>query len=91
MAICHQYLSLRRRINFGISEVGQEDASLRHPEGYAGHTDTVAAVFTCAHCNAVPESLVDGKAAMAIVRHGPGCPTLLAQTRTRWWKIATSV
>jgi len=44
----------------------------------------VAAVFTCAHCNAVPEPVVDGKAAVAIVRHKLGCPTLLAQTRTRW-------
>jgi predicted alpha/beta hydrolase family esterase len=41
-------------------------------------------VFTCAHCNAVPEQVVDGKAAIAIVRHKLGCPTLLAQTRTRW-------
>jgi hypothetical protein len=44
----------------------------------------VAAVFTCAHCNAVPEPIVDGKAAIAIVRHELGCPTLMAQTRTRW-------
>jgi hypothetical protein len=44
------------------------------------HTDTVAAVFTCTHCNAVPEQVVDGKAAIAIVRHKLGCPTLMAQT-----------
>ncbi|WP_353373698.1 hypothetical protein [Mycobacterium sp.] len=25
----------------------------------------MAAVFTCAHCNAVPEQVVDGKAAIA--------------------------
>jgi hypothetical protein len=48
------------------------------------HTDTVAAVFTCTHCNAVPERVVDGNAAIAIVRDKLGCPTLLAQTRTRW-------
>jgi hypothetical protein len=36
------------------------------------HTDTVAAVFTCTHCNAVPEPVVNGKAAIAIVRHEPG-------------------
>jgi hypothetical protein len=44
----------------------------------------VAAVFTCAHCNAVPEQVVDGKATIAIVRHKLGCATLLAQTRARW-------
>ena len=40
------------------------------------HTDTVAAEFTCTHCNAVPEQVVDGKATIAIVRHKLGCPTL---------------
>jgi hypothetical protein len=44
----------------------------------------VAAVFTCTHCNVVPERVVDGKAEIAIVRHQLGCPTLMAQTRTRW-------
>ena len=44
----------------------------------------MAAVFTCTHCNAVPEQVVDGKAMIAVVRHKLGCPTLLAQTRTRW-------
>jgi hypothetical protein len=48
------------------------------------HTDTVAAVFTCQHCNAVPERVVDGKATIAVVRHKLNCPTLMAQTRTRW-------
>ena len=48
------------------------------------HTDTVAAVFTCTHCNAVPERVVDGKATIAVVRHKLGCPTLMAQSRTRW-------
>jgi hypothetical protein len=43
-----------------------------------------AAVFTCTHCNAVPQRIVDGKATIAIVRHQLGCPTLMAQTRTRW-------
>jgi hypothetical protein len=32
----------------------------------------------------VPEQVVDGKAAIAIVRHKLGCPTLMAKTRTRW-------
>jgi hypothetical protein len=40
--------------------------------------------FTCSHCNVVPEQVVDGKAAIAVVRHKLGCPTLVAQTRTRW-------
>jgi hypothetical protein len=44
----------------------------------------VAAVFTCTHCNAVPQQITDGKATIAIVRHALGCPTLMAQTRTRW-------
>jgi hypothetical protein len=44
----------------------------------------VAAVFTCTHCNAVPKQVIDGKAQLAIGRHKLGCPTLLAQTRTRW-------
>jgi hypothetical protein len=44
----------------------------------------VAAVFTCTHCAAVPEQVVDGKATVAIVRHKLGCLTLLAQSRTRW-------
>jgi hypothetical protein len=35
-------------------------------------------------CNAVPEQVVDGQATIAIVRHNLGCPTLMAQTRTRW-------
>jgi hypothetical protein len=48
------------------------------------HTDTVAAEFTCTRCDAAPELVVDGKAQIAIVRHELGCPTLLAQTRTRW-------
>ena len=44
----------------------------------------MAAVFTCTHCDAVPEQVVDGNAQLAIVRHKLSCPTLLAQTRTRW-------
>jgi hypothetical protein len=44
----------------------------------------VAAVFTCTHCNAAPEHVVAGKSQLAIVRHELGCPTLVAQTRTRW-------
>jgi hypothetical protein len=35
----------------------------------------VAAAFTCTHCNAVPEQIVDGNAAIAIVRHKLSCPT----------------
>jgi hypothetical protein len=30
------------------------------------------------------KQVVDGKAMIAIVRHELGCPTLMAQTRTRW-------
>jgi hypothetical protein len=41
-------------------------------------------MFTCAHCSAEPERVVDGKAVIAIVRHALGCPTLTAQTRVRW-------
>jgi hypothetical protein len=36
----------------------------------------VAAVFTCTHCDAVPEQVVEGKGAIAIVRHKLGCPNL---------------
>jgi hypothetical protein len=45
------------------------------------HTDTVAAVFTCTHCEAVPELVVTGNAQLSIVRHKLGCPTLMAQAR----------
>jgi hypothetical protein len=55
-------------------------ASVNHPPPSRPHTDTVAAVFTCTHCDAEPEQVVDGKATIAIVRHKLGCPTLLAQT-----------
>ncbi len=44
----------------------------------------MAAAFTCTHCNAMPEQVVDGGATIAIVRHELGCPTLMAQIRTRW-------
>jgi hypothetical protein len=50
----------------------------------SSHSDTVAAVFTFTHCNAVPEQVVDARATIAIVRHEVGCPTLMAQTCTRW-------
>jgi hypothetical protein len=33
---------------------------------------------------AAPELLADGKAQLAIVRHAPGCATLLAQVGGRW-------
>jgi hypothetical protein len=46
-------------------------------------------VFTCSHCDAVPERVVEGKAQLAIVRHELGCPTLLAQCRVRWAEPAT--
>ena len=36
-------------------------------------------VFTCTHCNAVPEQVRDSKATIAVVRHKLGCPTLLAR------------
>jgi len=48
------------------------------------HTDGVAAVVICAHCDATPELIADGRAQLSIVRHELGCPTLLAQTRTLW-------
>jgi hypothetical protein len=41
-------------------------------------------MFSCHHCNAAPELIIDGRAHMSIVRHGPCCPTLLAQVRSRW-------
>ena len=44
----------------------------------------MADVFTCQTCKAVPETVVDGRPQLSIVRHALGCPTLLAQTRTRW-------
>ena len=40
--------------------------------------------FTCPDCRAVPEQLASGKAKIGIVRHELGCPTLIAQTKTRW-------
>jgi hypothetical protein len=44
----------------------------------------VPAAFTCTHCHAVPEQVVDARAAIAIVDHELGGPILMAQTRTRW-------
>lgn len=44
----------------------------------------MAAAFTCTHYNALPEHIVDGEAAIAVVRRNICCPALLAQTRTRW-------
>ena len=41
-------------------------------------------VFTCPACRAVPEPLAGGNAKIGIVRHELGCPTLIAQTKTRW-------
>jgi hypothetical protein len=41
-------------------------------------------VFTCRACDVTPELVTDGGAQLAIVRHQLGCPTLMAQTRTRW-------
>ncbi|MGB8207227.1 MAG: hypothetical protein WCF69_06370 [Mycobacterium sp.] len=40
-------------------------------------------VFACQSCAAVPELLVDCRAQLSIFRHAAGCPTLLAQLRTR--------
>jgi hypothetical protein len=62
---------------------------INHPASRRTLT-TVAAVFTCSHCNAVPERVVEGKATIAVVRHKLGCPTLVAQTRTRWFGQALS-
>jgi hypothetical protein len=41
-------------------------------------------VFSCQHCSAFPELLVDGRAQLSVVRHSLGCTTLLAQVRARW-------
>jgi hypothetical protein len=41
-------------------------------------------VFACPVCEVAPELVTEGGAQLAIVRHQQGCPTLLAQTRTRW-------
>jgi hypothetical protein len=73
---------INRSAFFWCAQTGARGVSLEPLP--SAHTDTVAAVFTCTHCNAVPERVVDGKAAIAIVRHKIGCPTLMAQTRTRW-------
>jgi hypothetical protein len=62
------------------TDLGRVD---RNAEAFR-HTDTVVAEFTCTHCNAVPEQVAAGRAVIAIVRHELGCPTLVAQTRTRW-------
>jgi hypothetical protein len=68
-----------------VSDGSEVVASLRRTTNLQRHTDTVAAaVFTCTHCNAVPQRIVDGKATIAVVRHQLGCPTLLAQSRARW-------
>ena len=63
---------------------GRLPGALTESASVPRHTDTVAAVFTCAHCNAVPEQVVDGNARIAIVHHQLGCPTLMAQVRVRW-------
>jgi hypothetical protein len=63
---------------------GAPGGALTESSSVPRDTDIVAAEFTCTHCTAVPERVVDGKATIAIVRHRLGCPTLVAQTRTRW-------
>ena len=45
--------------NAGVASLNQN--------AIAAHTDTMAAVFTCTHCNTVPEHVVDGKAAIGLV------------------------
>jgi hypothetical protein len=40
-------------------------------------------VFACPVYEVAPELVTEGNAQLAIVRHQLGCPTLLAQTRTR--------
>jgi hypothetical protein len=41
-------------------------------------------VCACPVCEVSPELATEGGAQLAIVRHQLGCPTLMAQTRTRW-------
>ncbi|HWF29861.1 MAG TPA: hypothetical protein VG327_16060 [Mycobacterium sp.] len=39
-------------------------------------------VFACQRCDAVPEPIADIN--LVVVRHGPGCEVLIAQTKARW-------
>jgi hypothetical protein len=49
-------------------------AALTESSSVPMHTDTVAGEFTCTHCGAVPEQVIDGKATIAIVRHKTRLP-----------------
>jgi Phage integrase family len=79
--------TLLRHTNLQTTAIYVQVADERRAERSTGlthsgkHTGPVAAMFTCTHCNAVPEQIV--KAQLAIVRHELGCPTLLAQVRVR--------
>jgi alpha/beta hydrolase fold len=46
--------------------------------GHVHSPTTFAGVFGCANCKAVMSLLSDGGAQLSVVRHQPGCPTLLA-------------
>jgi hypothetical protein len=63
--------------------------------GTAAVTATDAAelvdVFACTVCSAVPELVAQGSARLSVIRHAPGCPLLLRQTKTRWPLIAAEL
>ena len=46
-------------------------------------------MFRCPSCDAAPEPITG--ATMTIVRHAPGCPLLLAATRSRWPLVAAGL
>jgi len=46
-------------------------------------------MFRCPSCAAVPEPILGAN--MTIVRHAPGCPLLIAATRTRWPLVAAGL
>ena len=72
------YPCFRARCESGLRVV---DAKIRR---YNGRLTQRMDMFTCQHCSAVPELVVDGRAQLSIVRHRLGCPTLQAQVRGRW-------
>jgi hypothetical protein len=48
-------------------------------------------VFACTVCSAVPELVTERSARLSVIRHAPGCPLLLRQTKTRWPLIAAEL
>jgi hypothetical protein len=46
-------------------------------------------MFRCPSCAAVPEPILGAN--MTVVRHQPGCPLLIAATRTRWTLTAAGL